>query len=313
MIPTRDRWGFLRTTLRSALSQTGVDHEVVVVDDGSRDETSARLAELGDMRLRVVRHDAPTGQARARNDGIAAARGEWIAFLDDDDLWSPEKLALQRDAAESADAVFAYSHAVVLDEDKQMVETLDCPDPADVARLLVPGNAIPAGASNVMARTDVVRKLGGFDERLSQFSDWDLWLRIAQAGSAAACQQPLVAYIQHPDSILVKTDTRELIAEFDLMIAKHTAFAQRVGLEPSRPGLARWIAWGTSRAGRRFRAAAYYFRASVMSAREGDRWMARRSLKDAAGALRGVRLTDSGRQRGTFSAGIEPGWLALYR
>ena len=79
----------------TALSQVGVDLEVIVVDDGSADQTTARLSEVADARLRVLRLRTPQGGARARNLGISEARGQWIAFLDDDDVWSPKKLNLQ--------------------------------------------------------------------------------------------------------------------------------------------------------------------------------------------------------------------------
>src|SRR5690348_694187 len=93
VIPTRNRWDLLsRSGLSAALMQEDVDVEIIVVDDGSTDETPARLAALEDPRVTVIRHDQPRGVAAARNRGIAAARGEWLAFLDDDDLWAPDKL-----------------------------------------------------------------------------------------------------------------------------------------------------------------------------------------------------------------------------
>ena len=98
VIPTADRWPLLSTcALRSALGQHDVEHEVIVVDDGSSDETPRRLEELGDPRLRILRHATRQGVSQARNTAIEAARGEWIAFLDDDDLWSPRKLRVQLD------------------------------------------------------------------------------------------------------------------------------------------------------------------------------------------------------------------------
>src|SRR3954451_11064877 len=117
VIPTRDRWELLsRHALPAALSQEGVDLEVIVIDDGSTDETSQRLAGLRDSRIRVIRHDAPQGLPSARNSGIAAASGSWVAFLDDDDLWSPQKLRVQLDAARGNDASVAYPGGVMLDE-----------------------------------------------------------------------------------------------------------------------------------------------------------------------------------------------------
>src|SRR5919109_858912 len=95
VIPTKDRWDLLSTAaLPSALGQEDVDLEVVVVDDGSTDETPDHVVGLRDPRLRIVRHDRSLGVAQARNAGIRAANSDWIAFLDDDDVWAPRKLRL---------------------------------------------------------------------------------------------------------------------------------------------------------------------------------------------------------------------------
>src|SRR5215218_5096689 len=93
VIPTMDRWRLLsERALHSALTQEQVDLEVVVVDDSATDETAIGIAGLNDERVRVIRHEQPQGLQRARNVGIAAARGDWVAFLDDDDVWAPWKL-----------------------------------------------------------------------------------------------------------------------------------------------------------------------------------------------------------------------------
>ena len=104
VIPTHNRSALLSRTLASALAQRGVEMRVIVVDDGSRDETAAMLARVGDPRLTILRHEQARGVSAARNAGIAAATGEWVAFLDDDDLWSPTKLAEQVSAATDAKA-----------------------------------------------------------------------------------------------------------------------------------------------------------------------------------------------------------------
>jgi len=88
VVPTHNRSALLAMTLRSVLRQQSVDLEVIVVDEASTDETSVMLAALGDTRVRVIRHDTPQWLAAARNHGAAEARGEWLAFIDDDDLYS---------------------------------------------------------------------------------------------------------------------------------------------------------------------------------------------------------------------------------
>ena len=86
VIPTHNRMGLLSLTLRTALWQQSVDLEVIVVDDGSTDDTRRVIHDIEDDRIRVVGHDEARGVSMARNSGIEAARGPWIAFLDDDDL-----------------------------------------------------------------------------------------------------------------------------------------------------------------------------------------------------------------------------------
>jgi glycosyltransferase involved in cell wall biosynthesis len=102
LIPTADRPVFVLRAVRSALAQTVRDLEVVVVVDGPGEETQRALREVGDPRLRVATLPRRLGEGGARNAGLAEASGEWVAFLDDDDEWLPEKLELQLEAARSS-------------------------------------------------------------------------------------------------------------------------------------------------------------------------------------------------------------------
>ena len=121
VIPTRNRRELLLSTLRSVLAQREVDVDVVVVDEGSDDGTADAVRLLGEPRARVVRHDTPKGLPAARNAGLAEATAEWIAFCDDDDLWAPDKLALQLAAARRASAVWCCAGAVEIDPDLHVV------------------------------------------------------------------------------------------------------------------------------------------------------------------------------------------------
>src|SRR3954469_4879731 len=109
VVPTRNRSRLLAATLRSVLRQRAVDLEVIVVDEGSTDDTGAVIAGLRDPRIRIVRHDVPRGVSRARNRGAEEARGDWVAFVDDDDLWAPDKLARQVQAALAAGRDWVYT------------------------------------------------------------------------------------------------------------------------------------------------------------------------------------------------------------
>src|SRR6266536_3282289 len=286
VIPTHNRWPQMRATLHGALRQAGVALEVIVVDDGSSEPTASALGKINEPRVRVIRHESNRGVAAARNTGIEAARGDWLAFLDDDDLWSPHKLRRQLDKVLAEGALFSYSAAVVLDEYGAVTGLVDTPPPSDLVVQLLPGNAIPAGASNMLARTNVIRGLGGFDDALFQLADWDMWIRLAEAGRGAACPEPLLAYVHHPQNMLL-TDKRDLAREFDYLATKHRSLSERYGIEFDRGGLARWMAWGASRSGRRFKAAAGYGRAAAMYAAKRKRYWSKQSLRDAIGALRG--------------------------
>ena len=264
VVPTRDRWRLLAATaLPSALGQEGVDVEVLVVDDASRDRPAADVdAALHDPRVRVLRHRGPRGVAQARNAGIGAARAEWTAFLDDDDLWSPDKLARQLDAATSAGAAFAYGGAAAVSEDGSWLYSLQPADPGTLAQQLLSRNVLWGGSSNVLVRVDVVRALGGFDEELFQLCDWDLWIRLALGHEGAAVDDVLVGCLVHPASMLL-VDENDVLREFAYVRAKHSAAAEHHRVKPDGAAFVRWVALGHRRAGRRGRAARTYLRGIV--------------------------------------------------
>ena len=199
VVPTRNRRRLLAATLGSILAQRGVDVDVVVVDEGSDDGTAESVLALGDPRVRLVRHEVARGLPAARNAGLRVASGDWVAFCDDDDLWAPEKLAMQLAAAERAGAVWCCAGAVEIDPELRVVGWQRTPMLA--ADELRRRNAVAGGGSGVVARTDVVRALGGFDEALPAAEDWDLWLRLAAVGPAAVVDLPLVGYRIWPGSM----------------------------------------------------------------------------------------------------------------
>jgi len=314
VIPTRSRWRLLSTAaLPSALEQRGVDHEVIVVDDGSEDETRERLDALRDPRLRVVCHESPRGVARARNAGIQAARGRWVSFLDDDDVWAPEKLRLQLDAATAVEADFAYAAGAGLDAERRFLFAVAPPDPATIAQQLLRWNVIWCGCSNVAAKTELVHLLGGFDERLFQLADWDLWIRLALTGRAAVSSDVDVGYVMHSDNMLL-TDRRDVFPEMDYLIQKHRRSSAEYGVEFDNALFCRWVARGHRRAGRRRLAVRTYLRGAR---RHGDFG----ALPRALGSLLPERTVDvtrrfaTGERRSPLKklAVPEPKWIARFR
>ena len=289
VVPSHNRAGLLRRTLGSILAQRLADLEVIVVDDGSTDDTAAVAAGAG-PRVVVLRNRQPAGVSAARNQGIAVARGVWIAFCDDDDLWSPDKLARQLEAAEHARADWVYAGDVNVDERLRILSGGPPPDPANVMALLTRWNPIASGGSNVVVRAQVLRAVGGFDPGLRRTEDWDLWIRIARSGPPAWVCAPLVAYRFHAGN--VATDPGEMVKEARQLAARYNI---PVDLNAMR----RRAAWASLRAGRRLPAVRYYAGAVA----GGDL----RSLGRVAIALFHPAV---GTERLFDLLGRDPGWIA---
>ena len=251
VIPTRDRPVMLAGALASALGQRDVDLEVVVVDDGSSPPVADSVS--ADERVRVVRHASPRGVSAARNTGIESARGPWIAFLDDDDLWAPDKIASQLAVVEVAGAGWVYAGDVTVDENLHVVSGAPPPPPEEMVASLSAYNSMPAGASNVVVRSDALRAVGGFDPGLKTSEDWDMWIRLARrCGPPAVVPRPLVACRMHPGNAL---------PDLDALVVEPTILSQRHGLSLDSAAPLRRAAWACLRAGRRGAALHYYGRA----------------------------------------------------
>jgi glycosyltransferase involved in cell wall biosynthesis len=252
IIPTRDRHDELRTAVHSALTQRAVEVEIVVVDDGSVEPAQIVLHDLDDGRIRVVRNTSSLGETATRNRGIAEASGAWVAFLDDDDLWSPDKVARQLDALEREDAGWAYAGDVVVDEQLRPLHGAPPPSPLQIAGSLRRYNSVPAGASNVIVRASVLAAVGPFDPALRRTGDWDMWLRLLATGLPACVPEPLVANRVHRGN--VSRDMQVLFEELPLIARRH-----RITVDVARHY--RWAAWAARVEGRRKTAIGYYARA----------------------------------------------------
>lgn len=301
VVPTRDRSDRVAATVRSTLAQRDVELEVVVVDDGSRDATAEALEALSDKRVTVLRNASSRGVAHARNRGIERAAHPWIAFLDDDDRWSPDKLRMQLDAVRVEGADFAYTAGVAVRADGRMLYASPAVGPEELRRDIRSRNVVFAGSSNVLARADLVRRLGGFDERLHHIADWDLWIRLTEAGRPAACPEPLVAYVVH-DANMHSTAIDAAPREGRLLRTKYAASSLPGRFDPVV--FRGWIAEGRAHSGRHGHAALTY---AVTALRYRSRADARRA---AGSALRAVGLR---RAAGLHVGPGEPApdWLSI--
>ena len=190
IIPTYNYGRYLGEAIDSALGQTLPPLEVIVVDDGSTDDTPQVLASYGD-RIRVVRQKN-SGVAVARNSGIAAARGDYVAFLDADDVWLPRKLELQ---LALFDGAVGLVHCGVEFGTKVQLPRING-DVADALLLLQP-DVIHGPGSTVVVPTRVAQEIGGFDPTLPASEDWDFIYRVATRHRAAGVPEPLVRYRKH--------------------------------------------------------------------------------------------------------------------
>jgi glycosyltransferase involved in cell wall biosynthesis/GT2 family glycosyltransferase len=192
IVPTRNRPTTLAQTLRTVLDQRHVEFEVIVVDDGPDPATAGLIRSLGDPRVRLVESGGAGSAAATRNVGLQQARGSWVAFCDDDDLWAPDKLASQHEAIQRTSSVWSCTGALKVDGDLSPIGY----DPVDASGIdrLRSFNAVPGGGSGVLASRASVEQAGGFDESLRNSEDWDLWIRLSDVGSCAVVDRPLVAY-----------------------------------------------------------------------------------------------------------------------
>jgi glycosyltransferase involved in cell wall biosynthesis len=247
VIATHNRARLLRDALNTALAQEDVEVELIVVDDASEDETPRILAEVADSRLRSIRLDGPGGMAAARNAGIASARGAWIAFLDDDDLWAPWKLRRQLDAAREAGATWVYCGVLLVSPEGDVVRMWGPPDPATVLPELLRRNVVQAASSALLVDSGRLRAVGGIEDGLA--TPWDLLIRLAADGPAAVVREPLVAYRRHASTFISASRGRAM-AEARLLAEKHRNLSLEHGIEFDLQHLDRWLRSERIRAGR---------------------------------------------------------------
>jgi glycosyltransferase involved in cell wall biosynthesis len=313
VIPTRDRPDLLARALRSVLAQREVALEVIVVDDGSPPGGTRPVDELDDRRVRVLRHDRSRGVSQARNTGIEAAQGEWLAFVDDDDLWAPDKLASQLGALAAAPGCrWSCVGVVTVDAALRIIGWRRPPDHGDIAVEMLVDDVVPGGGSGVLAARDLVKEAGGFDTALSCNADWDMYLRLAQLSPVAPVDRPLLAYRVHERAMSL--DVPGCDHDFDVMVRKYAHLRAAAGVTVDRATWAGWRATTYLRTGRRWRSVRAL--SGEGGGRPGGRQWARLARGAVAAALPGsVRLRDYRQGRRVppeWRAGAEA-WLAPLR
>jgi glycosyltransferase involved in cell wall biosynthesis len=202
VLPTHNREAYLRESIGSVLAQTWPDWRLIVVDDGSTDGTAAYLAGLADPRISVIRHDRCANPARLRNAGLARVTSRLVAFLDSDDRWAPDKLAVQLPAlaAASPECRWSFTGYGRIDAAGRPF-TLAGGRPLSwrsgwiLSAML--RDEVSVALSSVVVERALMAEAGGFDETLQLCSDYDMWVRLANRARAAAVERPLVEIRAH--------------------------------------------------------------------------------------------------------------------
>lgn len=207
IIPTRNRAMYLPTALRSVFDQTFPNIEIVVVDDGSTDETAQILTEMNG-RVRAIRLDG-VGVSAARNRGIQEAQGDYIQFLDDDDTLDPQKIELQVRLLDRHTGVdVAYCGWTYVDEHGHPLHAIAAPESVETEDLVASN---PFIVHALLIRRTCFDHVGDFDESLTAAEDWDMWVRIALAGHRfAGIPRPLCRYRMHGlNTLLVNAEAHD--------------------------------------------------------------------------------------------------------
>lgn len=219
VIPAYNAEATLRQTIDSALRQTFQDIEVIVVDDGSTDGTLA-IANSYEDRVRPIAQ-SNQGVSVARNNGIAAARGELIALLDADDEWHPQKLEKQVAVLDTmSDVMGTYVGVVRVSASGEVIEHLPARRFENLCRsLLLYSSVIPNSPSNLVLRREVFTLVGGFDANFSYCADWDFLIRLSLRIRLEPIDDWLSRYRSAPGNMssniaLLERDTFSVLEKF---------------------------------------------------------------------------------------------------
>src|SRR5678815_3216150 len=227
ILPTYNRAHVLGRAIASVLAQTHQSLELIVVDDGSTDDTAAVLDAITHDRLRVIRLDANRGASCARNRGIAVAQGALVAFIDSDDVWTPDKLARQTAALTSrSDRVGLCVCSMEVDRDgarhrvQYQDEELD--SNTAVTRII---SGVGMGTPSWLARRDTLQAVGGFDESLPRMQDYECALRIAQEWRIILMSDVMVLAEVGADSISASAE--RYVRAIGIIIDRHRPLFER--------------------------------------------------------------------------------------
>lgn len=226
VIPTYKRSEMLMRAIQSVLNQIYQNTEVLVVDDNEPNDeyslaTQEKLKSITDSRVRYIQQEKHINGSAARNAGIDAAEGEYVAFLDDDDVWYPDKLEKQmRVLANNASIGLVYTGAKAIYVNDKVSYTITPKHAGDLRKTILFGNCIGT-TSTVVVKRDILIKAGKFDVQMPALQDYDLWIRICQLTEIGFIETAEIDYYNFRDGVQVSSNTKKYETAFDRLNEKY--------------------------------------------------------------------------------------------
>lgn len=227
VIPTFNRAQFIIRAIRSVLAQSYENFEIIVVDDASQDDTIERVLGFDDMRMNLIRHSVRKGAQAARNSGLRAARGDFLAFLDSDDEWMPEKLAQQIKYFERGNNDLGVVSGICIQEfEDNSPNRLLTPELGDDAyTTLLSRPEMPT--QTMLIKRECFEIIGELDETIRAYQEWDLSIRLAKHYRYEVIPEILAIYHIHMAPTISKDLLRSGLGYLDV-IEKHRGEIERV-------------------------------------------------------------------------------------
>lgn len=224
VIPTHNRSELLKRAVLSVSKQTLGDIEIIVVSDGSTDNTENVIKELiaSDSRIIFEAYPEAKGANFARNKGIELSKGEYIAFLDDDDEWDKQKLEKQLNVFKAEkDVGLVYTGSNIMYINEKITYSNIPKDRGDLSKSILLYNQIGT-TSTVVLKTSIVKKVGGFDTSLKALQDYDLWIRICQLTKVGVVSEPCINYYNFTGQKQISQNTEKYEEAINEIEAKYS-------------------------------------------------------------------------------------------
>jgi len=220
IIPTHNRAEFLHSAITSVLNQTFQDFEIIIIDDASNDHSREVIANFNDARIKVRHNQVSKGAAGARNIAIMNSNCEYIAFLDDDDEWLPEKLKIQACLLDNSppEVGGVCTGYFTIEKSGRILSTVN-PEMIDLSK----GN--PIATSSILLRRECFEKCGMFDESMLACSDYDMWIRMSKKFCFKIVKNTLMKYYINENGLTFNYEKK--VRSLEILLRKHENFFKK--------------------------------------------------------------------------------------